>query len=75
VPIPRPPDALEPFVFRLTEDKLRECRNMTAEEKLRWLEEANAFVQKFVPADRLARWARLCGRDHVPDDRGSAGGA
>jgi hypothetical protein len=32
---------------------------MTAEEKLRWLEEANAFVRKFVPLERLARWQQL----------------
>lgn len=56
-------EPVEPFVFRLTEDKLRECRNMTAAEKLRWLEEANAFVRKFVPAERLERWARLRDRD------------
>lgn len=28
---------------------------MTAEEKLRWLEDANAFVRKFVPSERLER--------------------
>ena len=58
----------EPFVFRLTEDKLRECRHMTAEEKLRWLEEANAFVRKFVPPERLERWARLRERGRVKAD-------
>ncbi len=68
----RKKDCPEPFVFRLTEEKLRECRNMTAEEKLRWLEEANAFVRKFVPAERLERWARLRERDQVKaDERGA----
>ena len=50
------------FAFHLTDEKLRECRDMTAEEKLRWLEEANAFVRKFVPVDRLAQWERLASR-------------
>jgi hypothetical protein len=62
----------EPFVFLLTEDKLRECRHMTAEEKLRWLEEANTFVRKFVPSERLERWARFRERNQVKtDERGS----
>lgn len=65
---PRSAEAADPFVFRLTEDKLRECRDMTAEEKLRWLEEANAFVRKFVPPQRLERWARLRARGGATSD-------
>lgn len=52
----------KPFVFRLTKEKLEECRGMSPEEKLRWLEEANRFVQKFLSADQLARWEKISGR-------------
>jgi hypothetical protein len=55
---PTPP-ALKPFAFRLREDTLKACRDMSAEDKLRWLEEANQFVRQFVPPDRLERWERI----------------
>jgi hypothetical protein len=32
---------------------------MSAEDKLRWLEEANEFVRRFVPPERLERWERV----------------
>jgi hypothetical protein len=48
-----------PFVFRLTRETLEECRGMSAAEKLKWLEEANRFVQKFVTKDQRARWKKL----------------
>jgi len=55
---PTPPGP-KPFAFRLREDTLKACRDMSAEDKLRWLEEANQFVRQFVPPDRLERWERI----------------
>ncbi len=55
----------EPFVFRPTEEYLLGCRKMTAEDRLRWLEEANAYLQEFEPSGRLERWARLCERGQL----------
>ncbi len=55
---PTPPGS-KPFAFRPNEDTLRFCRNMSAEAKLRWLEEANQFVRQFVSPDRLERWEQI----------------
>jgi hypothetical protein len=32
---------------------------MSAEDKLRWLEEVNEFVRRFVPPERLEHWERI----------------
>ena len=47
------------FAFRIPPERLREFSPLSAEEKLRWLEEANRFVAKFVPPQKLARWRRF----------------
>ncbi|MBI3995328.1 MAG: hypothetical protein HY349_05065 [Nitrospirae bacterium] len=56
---PKPASEKKPFVFRLTREKLQECRGMSAAEKLKWLEEANRFIQKFLTEGQLARWEKL----------------
>jgi len=38
---------------------LKEFKGISAEEKLRWLEEARDFVAKSVPPEKLALWRRL----------------
>ena len=47
------------FAFRISPERLREFSALSAEEKLKWLEEANQFVAKFVPRENVARWRRL----------------
>ena len=47
------------FAFRPSEAMLKACRGMSAEDKLRWLEEANQFIQKLVSPERLERWERI----------------
>ncbi|MEW6683600.1 MAG: hypothetical protein AB1451_11870 [Nitrospirota bacterium] len=37
---------------------------MSAEDKLRWLEEANEFVRRFVPPERLDQWERIRRGEH-----------
>ena len=54
-----PPKARKPFAFRLTKEKLEQCRGMSAQEKLRWLEETHRFIQNFNSADQLARWNKI----------------
>lgn len=41
----------KPFAFRLS-----------PEAKLNWLEEANQFVNDFVPRQKLERWKKIKGR-------------
>ncbi len=55
---PTPPTP-KGFAFRPDPDTLKACQGMSAEDKLRWLEEANQFVRQFVPPDRLERWERI----------------
>jgi hypothetical protein len=47
------------FAFRPDPDTLKACLGMSAEDKLRWLEEANEFVRRFVPPERLDQWERI----------------
>ncbi len=46
----------EPFAFRMSRERLEECRGMCPEARLRWLEEANRFVLRFLGIERLERW-------------------
>jgi hypothetical protein len=55
----KPTSPRKPFVFRITKEKLEDCRGMSPEAKLQWLEEANRFIYKFVSRDQLARWQKL----------------
>jgi hypothetical protein len=47
------------FAFRIPCERLKEFKGISAEEKLRWLEEARDFVAKSVPPEKLALWRRL----------------
>ncbi|MBI3597271.1 MAG: hypothetical protein HY203_08985 [Nitrospirae bacterium] len=52
----------KPFVFRLTREKLEECRGMSPAAKLRWLEEANQFIRKLMTPAQFERWEKISGR-------------
>lgn len=52
----------KPFVFRPSPEALMQFRDAPAEAKLNWLEEANRFVNAFVPQEKLERWKRISGR-------------
>lgn len=54
------------YAFRIPPERLKDFKGVSAEEKLRWLEEAREFVAKFVPPDKLALW-RSISRD-TPND-------
>jgi hypothetical protein len=60
---PKPDLEKKPFVFRLTREKLEECRGMSAAAKLRWLEEANRFIRKVMSPAQLERWEKISGRE------------
>jgi hypothetical protein len=47
------------FAFRLSAEKIKEFRGVSAEEKLDWLEEANKFVADFVPEEKRRRWKKF----------------
>jgi len=44
------------YSHRLSKEKLREFLGFSAEAKLEWLEEANKFVNEFVPSEKRKRW-------------------
>ena len=44
------------FSLALGREYLERTRNLTPEMKLEWLEEANEFVNKFVPKEKRERW-------------------
>lgn len=56
---PKAKSKKKPLVIRMTKEKLAECRGMSPEEKLRWLEEANLFVAKLVSPEKLSRWRNI----------------
>ncbi len=61
--VQKPTNPRKPFVFRMTREKLEECRGMSPEAKLNWLEEANRFISKFVSKAQLARWQKIRGSE------------
>jgi hypothetical protein len=52
----------KPFAFRLSQEALMQFKDVSPEEKLNWLEEANRFVNDFVPPEKLERWRKITGR-------------
>ena len=52
----------KPFAFRPSREALRQFKDVSSEEKLNWLEEANRFVNDFVPPQKLERWKKISGR-------------
>lgn len=59
----KPQEGLE-FAFRIPPERLKDFRGLTAEDKLRWLEEAREFVAKFVPPEKLELWLRVSRAHH-----------
>ncbi len=51
----------KPFVFRPSPETLQHFKDASAEAKLNWLEEANRFVNDFVPPQKLERWKKIVG--------------
>jgi hypothetical protein len=47
-----------PFVFRVSQEALRDFKDASAEARSDWLEEANRFVDDFVPPQMLERWKK-----------------
>jgi hypothetical protein len=45
-----------PYSYRLSKEKLREFLGFSAEAKLEWLEEANRFINEFLPSEKRKRW-------------------
>jgi hypothetical protein len=52
----------KPFVFRPSPETLKQFKDASPEAKLNWLEEANRFVNDFVPAQKLEKWKKISGR-------------
>ena len=47
------------FALQIPPERLREFSAFSAEERLNWLEEANQFVARFVPREKVERWRRF----------------
>lgn len=60
-------DRPKSFAHRLTGEALRQFKEASPEEKLRWLEEANAFVQQFVSREKQDRWERIKAEGEGPE--------
>ena len=52
----------KPFVFRPSQETLKQFKDASPEAKLNWLEEANRFVNDFVSRKKLERWKKITGR-------------
>jgi len=52
----------KPFVFRPSQETLKQFKDASPEAKLNWLEEANQFVNDFVSPRKLERWKKITGR-------------
>jgi len=52
------------YRYIVTDEQLRRYRKLTPKQKLEWLEEANAFVNKFL-SERSRRLQRLFRRGEI----------
>jgi len=52
----------KPFIFRPSQETLKQFKDASAEAKLNWLEEANQFVHDFVSPKKLERWKKISGQ-------------
>ncbi len=52
----------KPFSSHHSPETVKQFRDASAEDKLNWLEEANRFVNDFVPREKLERWRKIRGR-------------
>jgi len=50
------PKKIVQYSHRLSKEKLREFLGFSAEAKLEWLEEANKFINEFLPSEKRKRW-------------------
>ena len=46
----------ENFAHAITPEQIERFAHMTTLERLRWLDEANAFINRFVGVEARARW-------------------
>ncbi|MBI3780467.1 MAG: hypothetical protein HY278_05330 [candidate division NC10 bacterium] len=53
------------YAFRPSRGALRAFKDLPAEVKLDWLEQAAQFVEAFVSPAKRARWDQRWGQDHV----------
>jgi hypothetical protein len=51
--------AMTGFSHHHTDEELREYRELTAEQKMRWLHDAWRFTADFLPAHRREAWMRM----------------
>jgi hypothetical protein len=61
------------YTFRPSRETVRAFKDLPAEVKLDWLEQAVLFVEAFVSPAKRARWDQRWRRDHVPETRGEGG--
>ncbi len=54
------------YTFRPSRETVRAFKDLPAEVKLDWLEQAVLFVEAFVSPAKRARWDQRWGRDHAP---------
>jgi len=47
------------FAFTLDKEKILATYNLSAEDKLKWLEEANCFVNASMTPVKRKRWAKI----------------
>jgi hypothetical protein len=52
----------KPFAFRPSPETLHHFKDASPEAKLNWLEEANQFVNDFVPPEKRERWRKISGQ-------------
>lgn len=47
------------YAFKLDKDKLEKFRHLTPQEKLKWLYEANLFLQKVLTQKQKKIWQKI----------------
>lgn len=54
---------IESFSFKPSLEQLLELKNLSAKEKLQWLEDVNKFISKFYTPEKIEKWKKLIGKN------------
>jgi len=47
------------YSFRPSIELMRELKDLTAKDKIQWLDETNEFISKFLSAADIERWKKV----------------
>lgn len=51
------------YSFKPSLEQLKAIKDLSAKEKLQWLEDANRFISKFYTPEKIEKWKKFTGNN------------